>query len=236
MACETLRWILRWDFTVLCHSRLIALSPVRIRIPFLVRTLTALAILFLFLLLFSFSIFLHFLPSRLSSLPFLQSDVPRMAKTAGDSLAALLAEKPKCQTKRSRSSVEPKPNTWRAIRVGSLWLWLQLIFSRDGLRFVVRESFKVNFVLSFSLFLFLFSFSFFICAFFFVRSVCSLQSCRALQSLQVLRKFRGDNKSATRATKEEGEEAEREGGVEKVRTLIADCALVLCVCVCLFTF
>lgn len=26
MACETLRWILRWDFTVLCHSRLIALS------------------------------------------------------------------------------------------------------------------------------------------------------------------------------------------------------------------
>lgn len=59
-----------------------------------------------------------------------------------------------------------------------------------------------------------------------MRSVCSLQSCRALQSLQVLRKFRGDNKSATRATKEEAE-----GGVEKVRTLIADCALVLCVCV-----
>lgn len=123
----------------------------------------------LFLLLFSFSIFLHFLPSRLSSLPFLQSDVPRMAKTAGDSLAALLAEKPKRQTKRSRSSVEPKPNTWRAIRVGSLWLWLQLIFSRDGLRFVVRESFKVNFVLSFSLFCFCFRFRFlfvhFFCAF-----------------------------------------------------------------------
>lgn len=161
MACETLRWIVRWDFTVLCHSRLIALGTVRIRIPFLERTLTALAILFLSS--FSFSIFLHFLPSRLSSLPFLQSDVPRMAKTAGDSLAAPFAQKPKLH----RSAAETAPNTWRAIRVGSLWLRLQLIFSRDGLRFVVRESFKADFV-----FTFLFSFSFYICEFF---SAFSLQ-------------------------------------------------------------
>lgn len=62
-----------------------------------------------------------------------------------------------------------------------------------------------------------------------MRSVCSLQSCRALHLLQVLRKFRGDNKSAAKVTKgKEEEEAEGEGGVEKVRTLIADCALILC--------
>lgn len=71
--------------------------------------------------------------------------------------------------KRSRSAVEPEPNTWRAIRVGSLWLWLQLIFSRDGLRFVVRESFRVNFVLTFHFFCFCFRFRFlfvhFFCAF-----------------------------------------------------------------------
>lgn len=241
MACETLRWILRWDFTVLCHSRLIALGPVRIRIPFLVRTLTALAILFLFLLLFlfSFSIFLHFLPSRLSSLPFLQSDVPRMAKTAGDSLAALLAEKPKLH----RSAAEAQSNLSRTlgapfelVRSGSGFSWSSAA-TACGLS-CAKASEWISFWL-FTFFVFVFVFVFYLCIFF-VRSVCSQQSCRALQSLQVLRKFRGDNKSATSATKgnEEGEEEAvgGEGVVEKVRTLIADCALVLCVCVCLFTF
>lgn len=192
-----------------------ALGPVRIRIPFLVRTLTALAILFLLLLLFSFSIFLHFLPSRLSSLPFLQSDVPRMAKTAADSLAALLAEKPKRQTKRSRSAVEPKPNTWRAIRVGLLWLWLQSIFSRDGLRFVVRESFKVNFVLSFSLFLFLFSFSFFICEFFMCvqfaacRVVARCSRCRFCASFAVIIKVQQEQPKKKEKKQKEKEELKK---------------------------
>lgn len=180
--------------------------------------LTALAISFLF----SFSIFLHFL------LPFLQSDVPRMAKTAGDSLAALLAQKPKLP----RSAVEAQPKLRRTLgapfelaRSGSGFSW-SLAATACGLSCA-----KASKQILFLLFCFRFLFVNFL-----VRSVCSLQSCRALQSLQVLRKFRGDNKSATRAAKGK-EEAEGGGeGVEKVRTPIADCALILCVCVCVFVY
>lgn len=124
-----------------------SVTCIRIRIPFLGRTLTALAILFLI----SFSIFLYFLPS-----PFVVAvfAIGRAANGQNSwrqsgSTARLKAE---AQPKLSRVLGAP----FELARSGSGAL--QLIFSRDGLRFVVRESFKAIFALTFYFFVFVFVF------------------------------------------------------------------------------
>lgn len=156
-----------------------SVTCIRIRIPFLGRTLTALAILFLI----PFSIFLFFLPA-----PFVVAvfAIGRAANGQNSwrqsgSTARLKAE---AQPKLSRVLGAP----FELARSSSGSGALQLIFSRDGLRFVVRESFKAIFVLTFY---FLFSFSFFICEFLCVqfaacRVVAGCICCRFCASFAVI--------------------------------------------------